>query len=73
MRLTAPKLRQQMEHHQRATSYLVQPGFNPAQCSESDACYLFPRISSRASSARRSRAIMSSAVFVHMNGFGLAL
>ena len=39
----------------------------------SDASYLFPRISSRASSARRSRARKSSADLVQTKGFGLAL
>lgn len=42
------------------------------QCSESDTCYLFPRISSSAFNARRSRVMMSSAVFVHLKGFGFS-
>ena len=42
-------------------------------CSESDICYLFPRISSRASSARRSRVRMSPADLVQTKGFGRAL
>ncbi len=42
-------------------------------CSESDTSYLFPRISSSASRARRSRARMSSALLVHLNGLGFSL
>ena len=41
--------------------------------SESDACDLFPRISSRAFRARRFRVRMSLAVLLQMNGLGLAL
>ena len=41
--------------------------------SESDASYLFPLISSRASSARRSRVRMSCAVLVHLKGLGFSL
>jgi len=44
-----------------------------SECSESDICYRFPLIWSSASSARRSRARMSSAVLLQTKGFGLAL
>ena len=46
---------------------------SPTYCSESDACDLFPRISSRAFRARRFRVRMSLAVLLQMNGLGLAL
>ncbi len=42
-------------------------------CSESDTSYLFPRISSSVSSARRSRVRISLALLVHLKGFGFSL
>ncbi len=41
--------------------------------SESDICYRLPQISSSASSARRSRVMMLSALLLKKRGFGLAL